>query len=105
MVRILLIEDNLVYAKLVTGLLTRGDDSFDVVPAGSLQQATTLLEKGVFDVIALDLTLPEVEGLDTLRRVMEIVADIPVVVMTAITDETIALDAVRLGAQDYLIKG
>ncbi len=105
MVRILLIEDNPVYAKLVTGLLTRGDESFEVSPATTLQAAKDLLDQNVFDVIALDLTLPEVEGLDTLRRVKDIAADIPVVVMTAISDETLALDAVRLGAQDYLIKG
>jgi diguanylate cyclase (GGDEF)-like protein/PAS domain S-box-containing protein len=105
MVRILLIEDNPVYAKLVTGLLTRGEDSFDVSLADSLSAAQQRLATTPFDVIALDLTLPEVEGLDTLRRAMAFVSDTPVVVMTAVCDETTALHAVRLGAQDYLIKG
>ncbi|PIQ86601.1 MAG: hypothetical protein COV74_04280 [Candidatus Omnitrophica bacterium CG11_big_fil_rev_8_21_14_0_20_45_26] len=58
-----------------------------------------------FDVILLDLNLPESKGIDTLSRVMSHMPQAPVVVLTGLDDEKIALEALHKGAQDYLIKG
>lgn len=107
MQRVLLIEDNSLFAKLVDGLLTQTHSGeFQVTTATSLAGARSCLAAmdQAFDVVILDLSLPETEGLDSLRAVQDLVQDIPIVVLTAATDEQMSVEAVRAGAQDYLIK-
>jgi signal transduction histidine kinase len=103
---VLLVEDNPVDAVLVTGLLTKlAAPRFLVTRAGTLQQSLQLLQQQRFDVILLDLMLPDSARLDTLHRVLEQAHDVPIVVLTGLDDEATALDALRHGAQDFLIKG
>lgn len=114
MLNVLLVEDNPVYAKLVEGLLTQADgDVFAVQTCHGLTEAGVVLAgqdgEGVAadgrpDVIVLDLSLPEADGLDTLHRMVEMAGELPIIVLTALNDEDVALEAVRAGAQDYLIK-
>jgi len=79
--------------------------SYVVTPAGSLASATLLLAGQTFDCALLDLSLPDSHGLDTIDHLSAAGPSLPIVVMTGLTDEAVARQAVRRGAQDYLIKG
>ena len=103
---VLLIEDNEGDARLLREMLreSRGV-SFELVCANRLSAGLDALRGGTIDMVLLDLSLPDSQGLDTLREVFRRTSDIPIVVMTGMEDETLALKAVQLGAQDYLVKG
>jgi PAS domain S-box-containing protein len=104
--RLLLVEDNPGDAKLVEWHLARpGDCEFVIGRADRLAEALLLLEAGSFDVVLLDLSLPDSTGLATVRRVRTAAGMTPIVVMTGLDDEETALAALRSGAQDYLVKG
>lgn len=73
--------------------------------AETLEKGLSLVRRGGFDAVLLDLGLPDSQGLATLRAVRRLDPDIPVVVLTGLEDEEAALQALRDGAQDYLVKG
>lgn len=77
---------------------------FDVFEAETLQSAVKLINHYDFDAVLLDLNLPDSTGLDTMRKIVNIVPEIPVVILSGVNDEDIAIQAVRYGAQDYLDK-
>ncbi|MEA2336816.1 MAG: hypothetical protein QOE82_823, partial [Thermoanaerobaculia bacterium] len=101
--RILLVEDSPIEAHLIRSIL--GSTSFRVTSVDRLADALTVLRSSDIDVILLDLNLPDSRGSDTLDTVLEHAAGIAIVVLTGNGDEEAALEAVALGAQDYLIKG
>lgn len=109
--RICLIEDNpgdvRLIKEMLTDVMTSGRTSIvvEMENCERLSEGLSLLENKPFDVILLDLTLPDSHGLDTFSKVMEAVPHIPIIVLSGLDDESIALQAVRLGAQDYLSKG
>lgn len=104
--RVLLIEDNIVSARLVEGMLAHADGAnFQVHRAETLLATLDLLAKFEFDIALLDLTLPDSQGLETFLTVHRHAPALPVIVVTGIDDESIALTAVRQGAQDYIVKG
>jgi diguanylate cyclase (GGDEF)-like protein len=78
--------------------------SFHLVHAKTLAEGITVLEQEKTDVVLLDLSLPDADGLETLKMVIEQYSDIPIVVLSGHDDETLALEALQLGAQDYLVK-
>lgn len=102
--RVLIVEDNVVQAHIArTGLERRG---LEVVCAATLEQAASRLEEDLdIDAILLDLSLPDSSGLETLDKIRSIAVNVPVVILTGLDDQEIALDALKTGAQDYLIKG
>ena len=105
--KILLVEDSSTSAMLVHNVLEGGDDvhgKFALTHCKTLGEAVKCLKKEEFDLILLDLTLPDSSGLETLSRMRTAVPDIAVVVLTATDDESIGLEALQTGAQDYLIK-
>jgi diguanylate cyclase (GGDEF)-like protein/PAS domain S-box-containing protein len=102
----LLIEDNIADARLIQYLLEDADgETLTFTHATSLARALEILAHDSFDVILLDLTLPDCNGLETLERIHRARADIAIVVLTGIDATDIAIGAVQRGAQDYLIKG
>jgi serine phosphatase RsbU (regulator of sigma subunit) len=102
---ILLVEDSPTYGRLVGGFLRHGfDDGFDLEQVHWLSDALARLERGGIDMVLLDLTLPDSAGLDTFRRLHASAGDVPTVVLTGTGDESLAVQAVRQGAQDYLLK-
>jgi len=101
--RILLVEDSPVEAHLIRSIL--GATSFRVTSVDRLSDAVAVLRSAAIDVILLDLNLPDSHGSATLDAVLEHAGSIAIVVLTANGDEQAALDAVAMGAQDYLIKG
>ena len=104
--RVLLVEDNAVSAQLAKSMLTRADSSsFEVQTAGSLMDALDLLGAGGFDVILLDLSLPDSDGIGTLTAIRVHAPQVPVLVLTGSNNETLANSALQHGAQDYIVKG
>ncbi|WP_299443126.1 diguanylate cyclase [uncultured Rhodospira sp.] len=102
----LLIEDNVADARLIQYLLEDADGpTLSFVHASSLADALRLLARESYDIILLDLSLPDSSGLVTLDTVHQARADIAVVVLTGTDATDIAIGAVQRGAQDYLVKG
>src|SRR5436305_4785964 len=105
-IRLLLVEDNPDDASLLKDALGKVRHTrFEIAHAERLDQAVEQLSQAKFDAILLDLALPDSSGLDTLAAVREHAPDVPVVVLSVLTDEEIATEMVRQGAQDYLVKG
>jgi diguanylate cyclase (GGDEF)-like protein len=105
-VRILLIEDNPGDADLLAELLGRSDGvTFDLVWVERLEPALGRLRHEQFDVVLLDLGLPDSDGLDTFTRAHVEEPGIPILVLTGRNDQELSTQAVRRGAQDYLVKG
>jgi CheY-like chemotaxis protein len=104
--KVLVIEDNEADADLVKELLREGGAGlFTVETAELLATGRTILAQGGIDVILLDLGLPDSQGLATLAELYWISPETPIVVLTGYDDEESAIKAVKLGAQDYLLKG
>jgi len=104
--KILLVEDSPTDASLLReGIFLSSTRDISVTIAASLQQAANYCKNNRFDAALLDLTLPDSSGLETVRLAREHCPDIPIVVLTGIDDEQIGVEAVRMGVQDYLIKG
>ncbi|MDD5347882.1 MAG: ATP-binding protein, partial [Candidatus Omnitrophica bacterium] len=103
---VLLVEDSAFDAKLIRDLFQAPAlRRFRLEQSKDLADAFTVLEKKPFDIILLDLTLPDCMGLETFMRMYGRRPSIPVVLLTRIDDERLAVEALELGAQDYLIKG
>ncbi len=104
--RLLLIEDNPGDARLIREYIRdAGKGSFFVEEADRLALGLEALRGGTTDLVLLDLSLSDSHGLETLARVRASVPAVPVVVLTGWSDGEIGVQAVREGAQDYLIKG
>jgi signal transduction histidine kinase len=105
-VKVLLVEDSLSDAALLQeALLQQGSGQFTFTHAESWAEAAAHLKEPAFDVMLLDLSLPDSTGRDTLVRARAAVPHLPIVVLTGMADEDMGLEAVRHGIQDYLIKG
>ena len=105
-IRVLLVEDNPGDARLFTELVRdTGAGQWKLVHVGRLSAALDRLRHEPFDVMLLDLSLPDADGLETLIRAHAEAPKIPIVVLTGHDDEALAVRAVRAGAQDYLVKG
>jgi PAS domain S-box-containing protein len=104
--QVLLIEDNRNEARLVKLLLeSSSSDDFSLECEESLGGGTERLKTGGFDLILLDLSLPDSTGFETFRRVREQAPHIPVIVLTGLSEERMVSLALEAGAQDYLVKG
>jgi two-component system, cell cycle response regulator len=104
--RVLLVEDSPVQARVVAAQLEEGwasPDSTEI--ASSLATAIAALERDTFNCVLLDLGLPDADGLEAVKRVRTTAPGVAIVVLSGQEDETLALLAVREGAQDYLVKG
>ena len=105
-IKVLLIEDNPDDALIVQEMLHDAKNViFTMECAQELSSGLEYLNVAEFDVVLLDLTLPDSHGLDTFTKVHNQAPHIPVIVMTGSKDERITTTAMRQGAQDYLIKG
>ena len=103
---ILMIEDDLAEAELVKGMLAEAADlQFFVQHARYLEEGMTLAATNDFDVILVDLGLPDSQGLETALTVRKDKPSIPIVILTILQDEDVALKALEMDIQDYLLKG
>jgi signal transduction histidine kinase len=105
-IKVLLIEDNPGDVRLIWEILSEVRNSpFYLNAADSLLKGLQEIEKSKPDVILLDLSLPDSNGIYTLNRVRDRAKDVPVVVITGLDDEVTAIKSLKEGAQDYLVKG
>jgi DNA-binding response OmpR family regulator len=102
---VLVVEDDPEFARLVKAMLARSSPPLEVVHVSRLIDALARLRQQKIDAVLLDLTLPDADGLETVNRVQGMAPDVPVIVLTGLDDEELAMQAVHAGAQDYLVKG
>ena len=104
--KVLLVEDNLQEAELIEDLLSEisSQQRILLTKVERLSQAQERLNQENFDIILLDLSLPDSRGIETVARVQEYGVNVPIVVLTAQNDEELALRLISAGVQDYLVK-
>lgn len=101
----MLVEDNPGDARLVGELLIEaGAEEFDLTHVDRLGEAVQRLREDHFDVVLLDLSLPDSNGFDTVVRLQAAGPHVPIVVLTGLDDDLVGLQAVRGGVEDFLIK-
>lgn len=103
-IRILLFEYCAADADLVAEYLDHIDLNFNISIVKRLADGIHLLDQNRFDVILLDLSLPDSRGIDSLRSVMKVASEAVVIVLTGADEEELSLEALQVGAQDYLYK-
>ncbi len=100
---VLLVEDSDPDAAIVSRSLRSANvGKTEVVTTG--QEALDRLARQAFDAVLLDYSLPDMSGLDVLRRLQEQGSEVPVIVVTGAGDQWVAVEAMKLGAGDYLVK-
>lgn len=106
-IKILLIEDDSADVALISEILAAAEDDIQIglERADRISSAIELLGQKDFDIIISDLTLPDSRGIDTFIDIHKHSPNLPIIVLTGLDDKEIALDAVRKGAQDFLVKG
>lgn len=104
--RILLVEDNPGDARLTRELLREvGDFRFEMVHVMRFEQALTALRDECFDIVLLDLSLADSSGIDTVKRLYAREPTVPMIVLSGMENDSVAMSALQEGAQDYLVKG
>lgn len=104
-IRVLLIEDNQGDALLIRKMLKEVKTTrFKVKHAEKLNQGLEYLKKIDFDIILLDLALPDSRGIETFNLTNQQAPNLPIIILTGLSDEEFAIKAVGEGAQDYLVK-
>ena len=105
-IKILLVEDNPGDVRSIREMLNElDDDQYEVFQTARLDNGLKVLVKDDFDLILLDLCLPDSEGMDTFNIMKYNADDIPIIVLTGLKEDIFAVSAVGRGAQDYLVKG
>jgi signal transduction histidine kinase len=104
--QVLLVEDNAGDALLLREMFrTESPGDFELTHLSRMSEAVNHLAKGGVDIVLLDLGLPDAQGLDIVRRAHTVAPSVPLIVLTGLDDEILAAQAMKEGAQDYLIKG
>ena len=104
--KILSIEDDYEYAYLLREMLAAAwHTPFDLEHADRLSTGQAQLDRETFDLVLLDLSLPDSRGFDTFARVHAQAPDVPIIVLSGLGGRKLAMRAVQAGARDYLVKG
>jgi signal transduction histidine kinase len=103
---VLLIEDNEEHVRMLRHMFLQGDTAhYNLIHFNRLGPALDRARLPGIHVILLDLTLPDSNGIDTFLRMESAAANVPIVVLSGLNDESLAMETVQHGAQDYLVKG
>ncbi len=104
--KILLLEDSKIQAMFILKLLEEaGNNNFETTHVITLAASLKAIKDHDFDIILLDLNVPDSESLNTLHTVRPVASDSVIIILSADDNEELALEAVKSGAQDYLVKG
>lgn len=104
--RVLVVEDNPDDAFALRLHLNEARSArYEVVECETLSEGIDRLASDGFDIVLLDLSLPDCHGPQTVIRTVNAAPSVPIVVLTGLDDERVGIDAVQAGAQDYLVKG
>ncbi len=105
-ISVLIIEDNPGDARLIKEMLKESTQyNINLIEHGTLSKGLEELIKNEIEVILLDLNLPDCSGLNTISIIHEKVKNIPIIILTGRDDELLAIQSLKLGIQDYLVKG
>src|SRR6185369_4234526 len=105
-IKALLVEDNDGDVRLVKEVVAEAEGGkVELSHVYRLQEALNRLSKETFDVVLLDLSLPDSQGLHTFDQTLQAAARAPILVLTGLDDQARAISALQRGAQDYLVKG
>src|SRR5437764_7741848 len=105
-IQVLLVEDNEEHVQFLKQLfLLTSEPHYELCVAGTLETALESIEAFPPQIILLDLSLPDSDGLETFLGMLEHARDVPIVVLSGINDTALGVETVQLGAQDYLVKG
>src|SRR5215510_11787184 len=105
LVNVLLVEDNPGDARLFQELARASEFSLEIVQCETLSAAQDLLGNCKPEIVLLDLGLPDATGLEGVCKIRQAAPDTPLIVLTGFDDEILAIEALKQGAQDYLVKG
>jgi PAS domain S-box-containing protein len=104
--RVLLVEDNPGDVRLIEEMIkTAGANLYELAVVGTLDSALGRLREEVFDAVLLDLSLPDSSGLATMKSIQGNAPHIALVVITGLNDDAVALEALKIGAEDFFVKG
>ena len=104
--QVLLVEDNAGDARLLREMFSKEKaGSFELTHLTRMSEAVAHLARGGVDIVLLDMGLPDGHGIETVRRARAAAPDVAMIVLTGLEDESLAAEAIKEGAQDYLIKG
>ncbi len=104
-ITILLIEDDAGDAFLIEEMVEQQRCRARIVTVARLSEGIDYLQSNECDVVLLDMNLPDSTGLSTMTRLLEVAPATPTIVLTGLSDESFGIEAVKAGAQDYLVKG
>jgi two-component system sensor histidine kinase UhpB len=105
-IKVLLIEDNRGDSAIILGMLKKSEIAqFELTHTPRLKAGLSLLENEKFDIILLDLGLPDSEGLGSFKTTLKKNPTTPIIILTGLANEEIGIKAIKYGAQDYLVKG
>lgn len=103
---LLLVEDNPLHLRLVHAMLSEAwPGGVPTVSVNELRAAVHHLRSTDVDCVLLDLVLPDSDGIESVRSIIKVAPNVPIVVLSAYEDDDIAIQAVSEGAEDYLVKG
>jgi len=107
LINVLLVDDDKADRQLVNLAFTKSSQSaqFNVETAGTLGEATEHLVSNKYDIVLLDLGLPDSSGIETFQKAHTANPDVPIVVLTGLADDEMGLEAIKQGAEDYVTKG
>jgi len=104
--KILLVEDNQGDARLIKEMLSETDfDDYNIDHSTTLSEALSFTKRNGYDIVLLDLGLPDSSGLESVSSFSQSADHIPIIVLTGLSDKNIGTEAIAKGAQDYLVKG
>jgi len=104
-IRLLLVDDNPDDVRLIMEILKETKKlDFSITNSARLDKSLKLLDEKQFEMILLDLELPDSQGLETFKKVSPHAPGLPIVILSGLKDESLALKAIKAGAQDYLTK-
>jgi len=104
-VHLLLVEDNPGDARLFQEMLAEAGPAFSMEHVRKASEAAERLCRGGVDIVMSDLSLPDSQGMDTFSALHDAAPNVPLIVLSGLDDEKVAVETVRRGAQDYLVKG
>jgi len=100
--RILVIDDEEEVCKLLEDFLTR--EGFQVTTALSAKEGLEKLQQEKIEVILLDIKMPEMDGIEAIKRIRELNKTVGIIMTTAVMDQKVAEEAIKLGASEYILK-
>jgi two-component system chemotaxis response regulator CheY len=100
--KILIVDDQEYFRKKISGMLA--EEKFEVIEAGSGVQAMETYQQKKPDIVLLDITMPEMDGLAALKKLRTLDSRAKIVMLTALGQESIVLEAIKSGARDFVVK-